>query len=152
MQLIIIDIQKHYINNLLSFLFIYLFIWIGDPVTINAIANASSKDNEIYTSIIDDFNEYSKNKNLDITINLDLKTLKDNDYVNTLKSDLSEKSTKYDLIFYPSGYTSILADHFLDLTVYIPREHIKLYDSEKTSKLCEIEDMTVCLVCICIYT
>jgi len=82
--------------------------------------------------MISEFNTFSKNNNLNITINLNLisglnSTSTVNGYEETLESLLNRKSDKYDLIFYDNIYTPRIEPYFLDLNKLIPKEHINIY-------------------------
>ncbi|ORY81696.1 hypothetical protein LY90DRAFT_500086 [Neocallimastix californiae] len=115
--------------------FILLFVIFNNKVysvEVNAIAYSLNGGGTLYSPMISEFNTFSKNNNLNITINLNLisglnSTSTVNGYEETLESLLNRKSDKYDLIFYDNIYTPRIEPYFLDLNKLIPKEHINIY-------------------------
>lgn len=89
---------------------------------------------------------------MDINLNLNYFTISNSTDNNTnnncaslLNLFLMRKSNKYDLYFFGNELTSSLADYFVDLKMYMPKDLLDMYSSTKT-KSCEIANNMVCLV------
>ena len=101
-------------------------------MVINAIAFTQNGGGTLYSPIINEFNQLSKDQNLDISIKLNLlssgnSTTSSVNYEELLDSIFKRKSKKYDLIFYDNIYTSKFEPYLLDLNNLLPEEHIKMY-------------------------
>jgi len=88
--------------------------------------------NSIYSPMVSDFNQYSKNNGYNITIDLTYlsrlnSTATVKSYEETLESLFNRKSDKYDIIFYDNIYTSHFEPYLLDLQDVLSKEHIDLY-------------------------
>eukprot|EP00833_Pecoramyces_ruminatium_P013802 jgi/Orpsp1_1/1187834/evm.model.d7180000060488.1 len=114
---------------------IYLYKYIlglCNNVILNAIAYSHHVEGQIYTPLVSEFNKYSKENNLNITLNINLLTLNNatfsvGGYGTTVESLLQKKSDKYDLYFYDNLYAKRLSPHLLNLKNYLPEDHIKMY-------------------------
>ncbi|KAL6625024.1 hypothetical protein U3516DRAFT_823967 [Neocallimastix sp. 'constans'] len=89
--------------------------------------------------MIDSFNKYSKQNNLDITLSLDLYTSDNStsvvtDYESMLDSLF--QSDSYDLFFYDNIYSVKFSPHLLNLKEWIPEEHINMYAQGIASQSC----------------
>eukprot|EP00833_Pecoramyces_ruminatium_P007979 jgi/Orpsp1_1/1182011/evm.model.c7180000079518.2 len=115
-----------------------------NSITINAIIYSSSPFHQTYSSLIEQFNDYSKENYLDIFVDLTLFTAtnitSNNDYVSMIESFLKKKSNKYDLFFYDNIFSEKVSHYFLDLNKYIPKEHIDMYDPRVISQSCQYGD------------
>ncbi|KAG4087594.1 periplasmic binding protein-like II [Neocallimastix lanati (nom. inval.)] len=120
----------------IQFIFLLLIILVnlyrGNGVTINAIALSMNGGNSIYSPMVSDFNQYSKNNGYNITIDLTYlsrlnSTATVKSYEETLESLFNRKSDKYDIIFYDNIYTSHFEPYLLDLQDVLSKEHIDLY-------------------------
>jgi len=101
---------------------------------INALAFSVIEKTQIYTYLINNFNDYSIKNNLNITLNLNLLTPKNStvnrdEFFSLIDSFLQKKSNKYDIYFYDNIYTPKFEPYFLDLNKLLPKEHINLYKS-----------------------
>jgi len=101
---------------------------------INALAFSVIEKTQIYTYLINNFNDYSIKNNLNITINLNLFTPKNStvhsdEFFSVIDSFLKRRSNKYDIYFYDNIYTPKFEPNFLDLNKLLPKEHINLYKS-----------------------
>ncbi|KAG4083812.1 periplasmic binding protein-like II [Neocallimastix lanati (nom. inval.)] len=117
--------------TILLFIF-FIEIGIVYSVVINAIAFTQNGGGTLYSPIINEFNQLSKDQNLDISIKLNLlssgnSTTSSVNYEELLDSIFKRKSKKYDLIFYDNIYTSKFEPYLLDLNNLLPEEHIKMY-------------------------
>jgi len=124
-------------SNIIVFLFV--LINIGNAVDINAIALSVNGGGNFYGSMVDDFNRYSKNNNLDITLNLNLLSFSNatstvTDYESELKDLFQRKSKKYDIIFYDNIYSQRFGSYLVDLKNILPKNHIDMYMNEITSQ------------------
>ncbi|OUM68442.1 hypothetical protein PIROE2DRAFT_3900, partial [Piromyces sp. E2] len=107
-----------------------------EGITINAVTyyyEAANQD--FYSPLLNDFNEYSKLNNLNITVDLNIFSNKKTDssvssYVESLELLLNKKSEKYDLYFFNNMYVSDLYRHFIDLKEYLSPEYLNLFDPD----------------------
>ncbi|ORY59001.1 periplasmic binding protein-like II [Neocallimastix californiae] len=102
----------------------------------------------MYIPLINSFNKYAEEKNLNITIKLTTlttfnSTSEINNYGSLVDMFLSKKSDKYDLFFYYASYTKKYGPHFEDLKELLPKEHIDMYDKDIISKSCLYNDKVV---------
>jgi len=98
--------------------------------------------------MINDFNEYSTQNNLNIKLNLSVyksSTIYD-DFGSYIESLLRKKANKYDLYYYDVSYAQVYGEYLLDLKQYLDPSHIELYDPKIVSELCIYEDKLVGLV------
>jgi len=105
--------------------------------------------------MIKDFNNYSKERGLNINLSLtyfsDLNNTKGySDYDLTL-SLLGKKHHKYDMFLYDMNYLKIYAPYLLELENYLPKKCIDLYSSENNNKLTVYNEHRLGLVKIYIY-
>ncbi|KAL6608379.1 hypothetical protein U3516DRAFT_838130, partial [Neocallimastix sp. 'constans'] len=101
-------------------------------ITFNALAFSYSEGTEVYSILINGFNKYSRQNNLDIDIHLNLLTIYNSsneikDYRSTLDFILQKDYERYDFIFYDLIYSSRFGSNLLDLKNIIPEE-IKEYN------------------------
>lgn len=137
------------IKSAFIFIFLLSLLYIGKAdITINGIANSQNGGAEIYSKFASEFNAYSEENNLGIT--LDVKLLsKDNsttevkDYESMLDALISKKSEKYDIYFYDNVFTPKFGPHFVDLKEKLPKEHIAMYEPSIASKSCVYKDKWV---------
>ncbi|KAG4087207.1 periplasmic binding protein-like II [Neocallimastix lanati (nom. inval.)] len=133
--------NKMSIGYFIFILIILFFIDVIKATILNALAFTPHNELEIYSYLIKNFNEYSKNNGLDITIKLNLfspsnSTTNTYDFYTLMDSFLLRKSNKYDLYFYNSIYTWSFEHHFLNLKELLPKDHVNMYtdiDSEMFS-------------------
>jgi len=130
-----------------------LYIDSINAIDLNAIAFTYDVDVQVYTYLVKNFNNYSKENNLDINIHLNLitpanSTTEINDYGNFLESLLIKKTLKYDLIFYDNIYSFRYGAHLINLYDILPKEHINMYNPQITSQSCAYQDEIVGLVTI----
>ena len=98
------------------------------------------------------FNNYAKENNIDIELNVILYTPSNSSnpviaYTDTLEHLLNRHSTKYDLFFFNLLHTSKYSSYFIDLNEYIP-EYIDLYASGIGSSTCSEDNRWIGLVWI----
>ncbi|ORX78328.1 hypothetical protein BCR32DRAFT_247245 [Anaeromyces robustus] len=105
----------------------------------------------LYLSLVNGFNRYSKENNLDIelvlnTISPENSTTEINSYGTSIDALLNKKSTKYDIYFYFGTYTNTYGSNFADLRDYLPKEHIDLYDKNIIDNTCTYDKKLVGLM------
>jgi len=121
-------------NPLFYLVLILLHLYYTNAETVvKAIAFIYDEKSEIYTPLINAFNEYSKEKNLDIRAELVLLTPQNStssvdSYGSLIDHLLQNKSRKYDIYFYYGGYTTKYGEHLADLKEYVPKDHLNLYN------------------------
>eukprot|EP00833_Pecoramyces_ruminatium_P004949 jgi/Orpsp1_1/1178981/evm.model.c7180000067457.3 len=98
-----------------------------------------------YTTIVNKFNEYVKNKNIDLKLNIVLytshnSTLFVGDYAMTIESILSKGLEKYDIYLYDNMYTSRFSPYFIDLKEWLPESHLFMYSSGIASQSCTYKE------------
>ncbi|ORX50396.1 periplasmic binding protein-like II [Piromyces finnis] len=122
------------------FAFILLFSRIIRAISINIAVYSYLSYAQLHNEMVNEFNKYSKENNLDITLNLTLfsdenTTYAINDFGSTIEYLLKKKSRKYDLYIYDVIYTRKYANYLIDLKEYLPPEHINLYNSKDSQKV-----------------
>ncbi|ORX60797.1 periplasmic binding protein-like II [Piromyces finnis] len=110
-------------------------------VELRAIALTYSEKEKNFLPITNQFNEYAKENNIDIRIDVQLysptnSSLNVNDYGTEIEVLMKKKSEKYDLIFYDTMYSPRYAPYFLDLSKHMPKEHIDMYKNTIANKTC----------------
>jgi len=108
-------------------------------VVINALG-FSLDSGSIYTRYTNLFNDYAKEKNLDITLHLTLinkynmtTTLENSNHL--IESSLKRKNNKYDIYFYESSYLPLYSSYLLELGNVLPKEHVDMYDKTIMSQI-----------------
>ncbi|ORX83237.1 hypothetical protein BCR32DRAFT_267123 [Anaeromyces robustus] len=101
-------------------------------VNVNAILYSQNGSFTTLINIINDFNIYSKNNNLDINIITNVITQSNfthslTDYETLLDYLFLKKSEKYDIIFYDNIYRMRFAPHLIDLKNILPVDHVDMY-------------------------
>ncbi|ORX77361.1 periplasmic binding protein-like II [Anaeromyces robustus] len=133
----------------LAFL-IFSFINFGKAIHLTAITFSQNGGSSTYSPMVDEFNVYAKENNLNITLNLVLfskanATSDVKDYETMLESLFFKKSKKYDLIFYDNVYSIRFGPYLLNLNDYIPKDHINMYTEGIASKSCVYKNSLVAL-------
>jgi len=122
-------------------IFFILLIDITKSITLNSIAFTYYEQSQIFTPIINDFNRYSSENHLNITINLNLftpanSTIDINDYGTMIDTLLKKRPPKYDLYFYDNAYSQKYGLYLLNLEKKLPEEHIKMYNASYVNQTC----------------
>ncbi|ORX80129.1 periplasmic binding protein-like II [Anaeromyces robustus] len=129
------------LNKIIFYIIPLLYIMISKCVTIDAIAFTYDVSGEVYSFIVNEFNKYSKENNLNVTLKLNLITPSNstgdiNDYGSMVEQLLTKKTTKYDLYFYDNIYSTRFGQHFVSLDKILDKEHINLYNKDVISLSC----------------
>ena len=114
-------------------------------------------ENSIYKVLVDGFNEYSIQNNLNIHLDLTILTPENSqsdfeNYGTTIDSLLLKKSTKYDLYFYYAAYSKKYGEHFLNLREYLTEEFLNRFDKKLLDDMCSINNKVLIGLVIYIYT
>ena len=101
--------------------------------------------------MVNEFNQYAKKNNLNISVNLNLLTGTNttktfSDYIITVETLMEKKNNKYDLYFFDNSFTSHYGEYLLDLSKYISKDYVDLFDTEIISQTCLYENKIVSLV------
>ncbi|ORX83749.1 hypothetical protein BCR32DRAFT_243145 [Anaeromyces robustus] len=142
--------------KILRFIYLIFFAYLGSylvPVkvnadTINGLAFCMDGMYELFTFLESEFNEFSKNNNLNITLSINLllninSTSSLTSYGDTADSLLKKNSNKYDIFFYDSLYTQDYEPYLLDFSKYIPKESIEKYNQDILNQLCKYNNRLV---------
>jgi len=137
----------------------YFLFNIGSVIALelNAIGFAYSEDSQNFLPVIDLFNKYAEDNDLDITVKFNLispmnSTVNYEDYITFIKTILNKKETetKYELIFFENTDLDSLSSYFIDLKKLIPKmipeEHIKEIDPDIIDNYCVADDKLIGLV------
>ena len=103
--------------------------------------------------IVKQFNKYAEENNIDIRIKIDIysptnSSLYVNDFGSEIEYLVRRKSKKYDIFFYDTMYSPRYAPYFLDLSKYLPENHIAMYSSTIANQTCTYKGKWVGLVCL----
>ncbi|ORX79048.1 periplasmic binding protein-like II [Anaeromyces robustus] len=137
-----------FINILLLSNFVHLGFCYGSITHLNVLGYALDEHYDLYKEMLDDFNNYSKKNNLNITIDSNIYSNPDsipsiNDYESLIESALLRQSTNYDIIYYDNGFSSKYGEYLLDLKKYLPEEHIELFNPNLLSYTCKYGEKLV---------
>ncbi|ORX84991.1 periplasmic binding protein-like II [Anaeromyces robustus] len=126
------------------YIIVFLKICVINAININAITFTYTSKVNVFTPLIDGFNKYAKENDLDINLKLVMLTPENStsslvDYSVFMDTLLKKRSTKYDLYFFNSAYIDSYSAHLLNLNDYLPKEFINMYDPG-IIKLCTYKD------------
>ena len=109
---------------------------------------------DIYSKLVKGFNEYSRERGLDIDINLTIASPetspKDSGYEYMLDYLIRNKPKKYDIYFFFSAFSKKYSDYFINLRDYLPEESIEGFDKKLLREACSSVDYK--LIGLVIYT
>ena len=121
-------------------------------ITITSIAYTYYLDNQIYTPLVDEFNKYSKQNNLDI--NLTLKSMTTENFSLSIENSqmmfdnlVRRKKSQYDIYIYDAAWTPKYCSHFIDLSKELSKSHIKYFNDSILKELNQCGDKIAGLVC-----
>lgn len=152
--------KNYLINNIYIFFFKFYIIknkYIvinananGNEIVLNAIAFGAEYNYECKYNV-DEFNQFSKENDLGIYINLNLLTssnsTKDyNNYGNLMESLLMKKNKKYDIYFYENVYSWNFGPYLLNLRNWISEDFINIFNPKLISSTCEYNDKLIGLI------
>ncbi|ORY54234.1 hypothetical protein LY90DRAFT_507793 [Neocallimastix californiae] len=117
-------------------------------IIINSIGFSETGACIWYTSMINKFNNYSKENNLNITLQFNYYSRINS--TNNVGDDASQldilfirHSPKYDIILYDNIYSRRYGSHLLNLKEWLPNDHINLYSDNILSKTSLYKDKLV---------
>jgi len=133
------------------FSLVFKLIYGYENVTeIKAIAYTYYEEKQIYSPLIEEFNNYAKSNNLNITINLNLfsqeNSTRADDYGSVIESVLQKRKNSnniYDIIFYDNIYTARYEPYLLDLRELLDESLIEIYDSRVLDQTCTSKNRLV---------
>ena len=103
------------------------------------------------SAYVDDFNQYTKENNINIQAELTLMTI--NTVSNSLGNSylmieqlLKKKNNKYDIYFYDVSYGKQYSPYLIDLKKVLPEEHINMYNKYILAEICINDDKLIGLV------
>jgi len=117
-----------------------------------ALAFSYDDNSQIFQTLIDDYNKYAENNNLNITVNIEIiKYEKPTDSITNFKSFVEEslkknknsKKNKFDIYFYDNRYTNMYGQYLIDLKDSLPEELLKMYDTNSMKEACFYNDELV---------
>eukprot|EP00833_Pecoramyces_ruminatium_P010810 jgi/Orpsp1_1/1184842/evm.model.c7180000091215.1 len=125
-----------------------LFIEYSEGVELNAFAYSLDDTGNVYESYVNGFNKYAKENNIDIRIKLNLMTRKNftlsiENSILMIESLLKKRNNKYDIYFYDNADIRKYYPYLLDLSQYLPEEHIDIYDKNIISQTCLYQDKLI---------
>jgi len=112
-----------------------------------------SDNDDLFKRVNEEFNKYSLEKQLNITLNVITYTTSnttnfEKEYGATIDQLLYKRSKKFDVFFYDVVYTKRYSNYLLDLYSWFPREHIELYSKGVALKTCTSNGKWIGLVSI----
>ncbi|KAG4085823.1 periplasmic binding protein-like II [Neocallimastix lanati (nom. inval.)] len=124
--------------KLLTFVFLFLCKELTNGIELNALVDMDQTMVEVYHYMVNSFNEYAKDNDLDINLKLTVFT-QTNSTTNTndtIKGLLNNKSTKYDLYIYDNKNSANYVDYFINLYDYLTEGYISLFNDRVISDSC----------------
>jgi len=138
------------LKNIYIYLFLPLLLFFKNEAygktVINVVGSAENDQDTLYITMINDFNQYAEENNLDIYLNLKVvKSSSDNfeAYGSMVEQLLKKKSNKYDLYYFDNAYTQKYGQYLYNLRKLLPKEHIDMYHQNLLSYTCKYEDKLV---------
>ncbi|ORX52872.1 hypothetical protein BCR32DRAFT_288114 [Anaeromyces robustus] len=134
---------------IISVIFILIDNSLGRNITLNAVAYTFGSDDQLYSSFLKKFNDYSKKNNLNIEINLNLISPVNSstiikDYGSMIETVMKKTTNlKYHIYFYDNLYISKYGPYLLNIENYLPKEHIDMYDAKILNSVCKYKDELV---------
>jgi len=128
------------LRNFCFFILIILtFSLAKAKISVNFVTDSYNVMDDAFKALINEFNKYSDERNLDIELVMTYftdsnDTIGYNDYSSTL-SLFTKKNNKYDVFAYDPLYLNIFSPYLLELDEYLPKELMDLYSSEVNKKL-----------------
>ena len=101
-------------------------------ITVRYIVYGFYVYDDLYNTILNDFNKYSKSNNLDIKLEMVLFTENNittgrDSYTSTIEGYLLKRNKLYDLFIYDPIYTRRFSSHFINLKDYLGDDYFNDY-------------------------
>jgi len=126
----------------------------GEKLTFKIVGYGDHINTRIFGNMVKDFNDYSEENNLNITLELEMVDKVNNQfdsYSAYIETVLQKKNNiKYDILIYDNSYTQKYGPHLLDLKDYI-KDDVSMFDDILIKDSCTYKDELVGLVNINIY-
>jgi len=108
---------------------------------LNVVAFSYTESTQVFTVVVNKFNEYARKNNIDINLKIELYTENNStsvvdDFGSTIELLLKKNKNKYDLYFYDNMYSPRYSSYLVDLRDWLPEEHIAMYSSGIASESC----------------
>jgi len=115
-----------------------------------------SEDSQFYTSLINKFNKYSKDNDLDIEVQFVFLSSVNvtgyyKDYDSFLEALFKKKDDRYDIYFYETTDIFNYDKYMIDLNEFISEENLNMFDQKIIQDFCTENGKLVGLVIILIY-
>jgi len=125
-------------------------------IQLTALGYSYSEDSQFYTSLIDKFNKYSKDNDLDIEVQLVYLSSVNvtgyyKDYDSFLEALFKKKDDRYDIYFYETTDIFNYDKYMIDLNEFISEENLNMFDQKIIQDFCTENGKLVGLVIILIY-
>ncbi|ORX84147.1 hypothetical protein BCR32DRAFT_242849 [Anaeromyces robustus] len=123
---------------------------IENTINLNVLAFSEYEDSEVYGDAVNKFNNYSKEHQLDVSLNLNLLTnlnsTGDNEDIgSTIEYLLRKKKNKYDLYFFDDKYTFNYGNYLYNISEFLPQSNIDLFDNNILKQTCTYENTLVAI-------
>ncbi|OUM63868.1 hypothetical protein PIROE2DRAFT_9538 [Piromyces sp. E2] len=120
----------------------------GKGIELNILAHSLNIEGQPFRQNVNDFNDYSRIHQLNITLNLIIylpnnSSADVDNFIDMVESTLKRTPEKYDLIFYDNSYTSRYGEYLLDLRHRISTDHLALFHPDLLSETCTYHDKIV---------
>jgi len=125
-------------------------------IQLTALGYSYSEDSQFYTSLIDKFNKYSKDNDLDIEVQLVFLSSVNvtgnyKDYDSFLEALFKKKDDRYDIYFYEISNILNYDKYMIDLNEFISEEKLNMFDPGIIQNSCTENGKLIGLVIISIY-
>jgi len=122
-------------------------------IQLTALGYSYSEDSQFYTSLIDKFNKYSKDNDLDIEVQLVYLSSVNvtgyyKDYDSFLEALFKKKDDRYDIYFYETTDIFNYDKYMIDLNEFISEENLNIFDPEIIHDMCTENGKLIGLVII----
>ncbi|ORY26108.1 periplasmic binding protein-like II [Neocallimastix californiae] len=120
----------------------FTFIFTNAKIISFATYSDNLYDEDLYHTITDEFNNFSRENNLDIELDLVLFSNKNvsskNEYISIIESNLRKISNSFDLVAFDSVYSKLFSSNLLNIEgkLFNDTNHINMYFSNETYSLC----------------
>ena len=125
-------------------------------IQLTALGYSYSEDSQFYTSLIDKFNKYSKDNDLDIEVQFVYLSSVNvtgyyKDYDSFLEALFKKKDDRYDIYFYEPTNNFNYDKYMLNLNELISEEKLNMFDPSIIQNTCTENGKLIGLVIILIY-
>jgi len=134
----------------------YFVLDVVNAIQLKALGYTLSEDSQFYTSLINKFNKYSKENDLDIEVQLIYLSSVNvtgyyKDYDSFLEALFMKNDDRYDIYFYEITNNFNYDKYMIDLSELISEENLNMFDPEIIQDFCTENGKLVGLVIILMY-